>query len=974
MEDKMEEESYKGFQLMEQRKIEEIEGVGRWLYHEASGVNILALVNKDVHKVFSVNFMTLPEDNKGAAHIVEHAVCCASQKYPLKETFMAASQGSICTTMNACTYPDRTMYYVASAHEKDLLGIADVFMDMVFHPKIKENSLYFLQEGWHYQYNEEEDALELSGVVYNEMLGEYGEASSYLQLYELETLFPDTCYQYDAGGLPEEIYKLTEEEFMAFYERYYVGENATITLYGDLDLEKVLAYLDENCLQNIKRGKRSQKPETQRTFEKPHYTMGYYPTTLEHAPTLMSLSFVIGESTSCETRLAFEILEQMLLRSTASPLLSQLIMEKKLGMSLSDGGYDSCRMQPVFSITLKGGDDKNAIAFEEETMAVLEKIVSQGLSTELIDAAIESLEFELRETDASYEPIGLIYSEMMLSSYLYGGNPFNHIAYKEALEHIKAKCHKGYFEGIIQKYFIENTHRSLNVVKPSKLIQESIEQEKETYLDKVKHELGTKGLEEIKQMQEWLDEEQLKENEEELFETLPQLHLQDMPLKLVKAKAWEKQLEGCPIRFHEEETKDIIYLHFLWEASGFSMRERQMIGLLAHVFSYIGTQSHTYVETENQINKLSGGFHAAVHGYSRYKDNELLPIFKISCKVMKHHFEELMNLIEELVLETCFDEKEKLRELMGHIVYELERSFSGAPEYRATQRIYSYLCKQGVFEDQVSGIAFYNFMKEVYTHFDAHYELLRTELLGLMDEIFKRGRMKIAVTAQKEEKERIEKGLTAFIRHLSDEPLECSKEEGLELYTAHEGFINGQDGQAIAKGINMKAYGLTYKGQYEVISNILENTYLWDRIRLQGGAYGCDVMLSKEGYLIICSYCDPNLSETLNTYDEIGAYLRGITLSRETIERTMVSTLGAMIAPCSMEQKSERMCTYFVTGMPQEERQVIYDQIRQTTLRDFHEMSQLFEYMKDEGVVCVIGNKEKLTELNSSLKLIDLNI
>lgn len=967
-------EIYEGFRLLEERKIEEIEGSGRWFYHEASGINVLALQNKDTHKVFSVNFATLPNNNKGAAHIVEHAVCCSSKKYPLKETFMAASQGSICTTMNACTYPDRTMYYVAGTHEKDLMGMANVFLDMVFHPSIEDSSQYFLQEGWHYQYDEETDTLDISGIVYHEMLGEYGEADSYLQRYEMETLFPSTPYQYDAGGLPEDIIKLTEEEFLDFYHTYYVGANATITLYGDFNLEEVLRAFNRESLRDIKKGQKSLPPISEPSFKEPRYTVGYYPTMLQNAPTLMSLSFVVGDSTDCEMRMAFEILEQMLLRSTASPLLKTLIMEEQLGISLSDGGYDSCRKQPVFSITLKGVDSKNVGLFEKQTLAVLETLVINGLDPALIDAAIESLEFELRETDASYEPIGIVYSEMMLSSYLYGGHPFNHICYRDALAHIKEQCHKGYFENLIKEYLLNNKHRSLTVVMPSQTMQEEKETNKEKALRASRVSLGKVGLANIIKMNEWLEAEQLIENEEADLKKLPCLTLEDMPKALERFKVKEVSVEKCPICFHEEETKDIIYLHFLWDVRGMTTEECQDMGLLAHVFSYIGTAQHKYNEIENRINTLSGGFHVAVNTYTSNKDRNLLPTFKVSCKVIKSQLEAFLKLMTEVVTQTIFEEKEKLKELIGHIVYEMERSFTGAPEYRATQRTYTYLCKQAVYEDQVAGIAFYEYIKVIYENYDQVYEQLKNRLEAVMKEIFKRQRLKISITGPASTESLVLDAIKPFILSLSDEEPSYEEKMALKLYKGNEGFFNGQEGQAIAQGIDFKKHGIDYKGQYEVVANILENTYLWDRIRLQGGAYGCDVMLSKEGYLIICSYCDPHLQSTLQTYSRIGDYLKHIKIKKETIERAIISTLGAMIAPCSMEQKSERMCTYFITGMTQEERQLIYDQIKQTSLDDFHEMSKIFKQLAKEGPICVLGNKEKLQEQKSRFKLIDLKI
>ena len=969
-----EKREYWGFELIETQTITEIEGEGKWLKHSKSGINVLVLQNHDPHKVFSIQFGTNPKDNKGAAHIVEHAVCCASKKYPLKEAFMAASQGSISTTMNACTYPDRTMYYVASAHEKDLLGMAEVFLDMVFHPCLEDSSQYFFQEGWHYIYDEEMNKLDFSGVVYHEMLGEYGEGSSYLQHYEMETLFPNTSYQYDAGGLPEEIVKLSEKEFIDFYHEFYVGDNATIVLYGDLNLENILKSLDQKSLQNVRRGKKALPPKVEMCFEKPQYTAGYYPSANEQSPVLMSLGFVVGNNINCEERLALEILEQMLVRSAASPLLKGLVVEDQLGMSLSEGGLDSCRQQPVFSIVLKGGQKENALLFERRTLEILEEMVSKGIDLALIDAALESLELELKEADASYEPIGIVYSEMVLSSYLYGGHPFTHIAYKTALAHIKAHSHKGYFEKLIKEKLLLNSHRSLTVVMPNQQMQKDKELKKEQFLEKAREQLGPKGLEEISKMNQWLEALQLEENDESLLKTLPHLTLKDMPTKLPKFKLEQNLVDSIPIQYHSEKTKEIIYFHFLWQAKHLSMVQRKDLGLLAHIFSYVGTKEKSYAEVENTVNTLSGGFRAGLHAYTTYQNSEVLPVFKISCKVLKEHLVAFMAFYKELLTTTHFNEEKRLKELIGHIVYEIERSFEGAPEYRATQRVYTYLCKQGVFEDEVEGIAFYQYIKNLYDHFETSYEPLKERLTKLMDEIFKVKRLKIAITAPSHLKQTIFIQLETLLSSLNqDEPIQ-QREEIQDCYEGNEGFYNGQEGQSIAKGISLKESGLTYRGQYEVVANILENTYLWDRVRLQGGAYGCDILLSKEGYLVICSYCDPQLEKTLLIYDGICSYLSHLKLEESAIERAVVSTLGAFISPESMEQKSERACLYFVTGTPQEERQKIYHEIRQTTLKDFHEMSHVFEALRKNGKVCIWGSKENLQTLKSKFRLIDLRL
>lgn len=971
---KKEGESIEGFRILESKRINEIDGVGEVFYHEQTGVTVICLKNQDPHKVFCINFLTLPENNKGTAHIVEHAVCCASKKYPLKETFVAVGQGSICTTMNACTYPDRTMYYVASPHEKDLLGIAEVYMDLVFQPCIEEESKYFLQEGWHYILSEIETPLEVSGVVYHEMIAEYGEASSHLLHYEMESLFPDTIYQYDSGGIPEEIIQLSEKEFLEFYRKHYIGSNAVITVYGDIQIEAVLSMLNRTALKSVRKGEPLQPIVKQPAFEAPRYQVAYYPTALKKAPSLLSMSFVVGDCMDCELRLAFEILEHMLIRSTASPLLKALIIEQNLGVSLSDGGYDSCRKQPVFTITLKGGEKEQAILFETTILKVLTQLVEQGIDPKLIDAAIKTLEFELRETDASYEPIGILYSEMILSSYLYGGAPFSHLCYESSLEHIRHLKHKGYFEGMIKKYLLENPHRLLTVLLPSESLYEQKEKDKEEQLEDYKTHLKQDELEALVKLNDWLEEEQLKENEEDLLKKLPHLKLEDMPTVLPTLNLKTIQLAGCELMYHEEETKDIAYIHFLWDARVITKDEIKDLGLLAHIFTYIGTETKSYSEIENEINTYTGGMNCAVHAYHLEGQERCQPIFKLSCKILCHQIQAFVPLMNDLLGHTTFKEKEKLRELLGHIVYELERSFTGAPEYRASQRLYTYLSAQGVYEDTVSGIGFYEYVKEIYERFDAQYEVIIQRLETVMKKIIQRNNMKLCMTAPKAQKDKIMHALEQVINELSiNENLPIFEIDSVR-YSGNEGFYNGQDGQAVAQGIRFTDYGYQYHGQFEVISNVLENTYLWDRVRLQGGAYGCDIMISREGYLVICSYCDPHLETTLEVYSGIGEYLRKISLDEAAIERAVITTLGAMIAPISMEQKSERACMYFITGMTQEKRQVIYDEIKQTCLKDFKEMSELFDQIETHGYICILGNKEKLMTQKNRLSLIDLNI
>lgn len=966
-----------GFRLIESHEVKEIDSIASKFVHEKTNVTLLTLINKDPHKVFTVNVQTLPTDNKGTAHIIEHSVCCASKNYPLKETLMALEQGSICTTINACTYSDRTMYYAAGSNQKDLLGVMGVYMDLIFEPLMEQDSTYFYQEGWHYEINEEEQ-LEISGVVYNEMLGIYSEPGSYLKYYELAALFEETPYCYDAGGLPTEIITLSEKELLDFYKRHYVGDNTILTLYGNYDLEEVLEKLNQDYLKGVKKGQAFELIEDKKSFTSPHYTVAYYPNTLTNAPTLASLCFVVGGCKDPEERLALEILEHILLRSTASPLSKALIIDRELGISLSDGGYDSCRTQPVFSITLKGTTKEKALHLEEEIMAILRELSQKGIDPKLIEAAIHTLTFELRERDDTYEPMGISYSEMMVTSLYAKGNAFEQLHHERALEKIRVNASKGYFEKLIDRYFLQNNHRVLTILIPSKPLQQEQEAALEAKLEQQYLQMSDKEKEKLEALNERMNEKQLEENSEEALRKLPHLTREDLPKQLERMQLERCQIEDCTVQVHLDDTKGVNHFHFLWQADHIPESEWQVLGLLAHIFTYVGTKQQSFSELENTINSQTGSLTTALHAYQLEDGSKVVPIFKVSGKVLTEDLSQLENLLYDIFTQTQFTEKEKLKELIGHIVYEFESSFVGAPEYRTVQRVYAYLSPEGRYEDEVAGMQFYHKMKDILNDFDKAYPELVRALETVYTRLINKTQLKVSLSCSTQDQQAFLTVITRLIKRLPGSTV-CNlvnmkqwfKEQPL---LANEGFINGQDTQAVALGVFYKQKDTTYRGQMEVVANVLENMYLWDRVRLQGGAYGCDIMLTKEGYLSICSYCDPHCIETLEIFKSIGTYLKQMKLSQEIIDRAIISTLGAMLMPEGISQKSERAAAYMITGGSDEIRQHIYDEIRETTLEDFHQTACIFNHLAEQGMICIMGNKEKLEKEKATLTLIDLDI
>lgn len=955
-------QQYKGFKLLQEEYIEEVEGIGRVLRHERTGATIINVSNKDPHKVFCVAFRTPAENNKGIPHIVEHTVCCASKKYALNETFMALEKGSVCTALNACTYPDMTMYYGASLSEKDLNGIMKVYMDMVFNPLMKEEPRLFAQEGWHYTIDEETGAVGVSGVVYHEMQGEYGEATTRLEYALSQALFKDIHYRFEAGGVPKDIISLSYEEFMAFYEKYYVPSNCVIYLYGDMDLEKQLDDLETECLNDLPETKGQEiyyKEIMQEAPDAPMYVNAHYPAEEEENQTLMSLSFVIGTAYDAELRLAFELLEHMLLRSSASPLAKAIVVDGKLGISLGEGGYDTSRFQSVFSISLKGANEDQGETFEKIVLEELERLVREGIDEELIEAALHTLAFELKEVDASYDPVGLQYGEMIFNSYLYGGEPFIHLKYKSHVEKIKECKHKGYFEALIKKYFLENNHRVLTVLSPNSLLIEEEQAQLEQHLLAYEKTLTEEEKSILLQVNEDLEAMQMVQNSEEKLKSLPQLKKEELEINVVPIHQKQMHIDPFAYHFHEEDTKGIAYIHLLFNTQSIKEEDLLYLGILGHLLTYIGTKDMNYQVLENKINRLTGGMNCSLQAYTHLDKNCYQPYFKITSKVLIEEITQWKALMLAILKETIFTEKDKIKEILGNVQYEIARSFEGAPEYRATRRVFAFFAPAGQYEDVVSGVRFYEFIKTFMKDFETQYETIMAKVEVIYKQVMNQQNLMIFVTAPQKEAGFLEQELIALGMSLpnSHYPKQAYH---LELAAKSEAYCTMQKVEAIAKGFSFKEAGFNYHGAMEVAAHIIESIYLWNRIRLQGGAYGCDILISRDGHIVTCSYCDPNLGNTLKVFEGIGEFLRNLQLEESELERYIIHTVGTMQVPMSMEQKSERALMYTLCGMTTLQLENVIIQVLNTNLKQIQALAKVFDAFAKAPYLCVIGGKSQI--------------
>lgn len=965
---------YHGFTLIEQTKLEELQSQGQVFYHQKSGATLITINNQDQHKAFSISFKTPPSDNTGVAHIVEHAVCCASRRYPLKDAFIEFEKGSLCTSLNACTYSDMTMYYGASLNDKDLMHLIEVYMDLVFHPLIHKESFYFKQEGWYYALRDAKEAIDFSGVVYHEMQSEYSDASTFLEMGIKESLFPDTPYRYDSGGVPEAITTLQEKDFLDFHKHYYTASNCTLYLYGDGQLEEQMALLDEQYLSKMVKEDIDVYLPLQQPFDHPKREVMRYPS-IEKAEdgkdAILNLSFVIGTAENVTLRLAFEIVEHMLLKSAASPLAKALVGEQALGKSLEEGGYDCSKRQPTFSITLKGTSSCCEEDFKERIFKVLTELVREGIDEKLLLASIHTIEFALKEGENPYEAKGILYSEMIQNSTLYGGEVFAHLAYKESLAYIKDNAQKGYFENLIKQYFLKNKHFTLILLEPSLELLEEREILVSQKLKQYKESLTKKELKLLIAATKALDQWQETPVPQEAFKYLPILKKEDLKRTVEPVALQKERIGTTPFTFQPYKTNGIVYIHLLLDTTAVMEEDIPYIGLLSHLLTYVSTKRYHCDTLENLINTHTGGVNCSINTYkSHEKSGQHKPLFKVSSKIFVEELPLFTKIMTEILKETLFEEHHKIKEIMMALQYDMKRSFEEAPEYRATKRLYTYFSWEGAYEEQVAGLDYYRFIKLINKDFDQKIEDVCEKLIKVYRQIMDRGNLTVSVTAEEIHYERIKKDMSCLIEGLKEEKM-AHHTYGLVPTIKREGYLTSNSLQTVVKGFDFKKLGYPFNGQLYVVAALLESTYLWDKVRLQGGAYGCDVLVDREGTITLCSYADPHLIKTLGIYDGIGNFLRKLSVDEKELTKYIIGTIGALDMPLTAEQASERAISYHLSSITTEIAQKEREEILNMIPDDVKRFADLFDAVMAQDAFCIMGNVQSIKKQKAIFKTID---
>lgn len=951
----------KAYKVYEKQTIEELKAEAYLMEHIKTGARVVVISCNDENKVFSIGFRTPPENSKGIPHILEHSVLCGSKKYPAKSTFVELNKGSMNTFLNAMTFPDKTIFPIASCNDSDFKNLMSVYTDAVFRTNIYDRKEIFLQEGWHYQLNSHDSDLMYNGVVYNEMKGAFSLPETILNQENMRSLLPNTPYSHVSGGSPDFITDLSYEELLNFHSRYYHPSNSYIYLYGDMDVEERLKWLDENYLSKYEKVSIDSRIPMQAPFNTMsestlHYTIGDDES--EKDNTYLSYNSVIGVANDNELAIAFDILNYSIL-GTNGAKLKQVILDKGIAKSV-EGNYNSSIQQPIFSIIAKNSNEESKVCFLNTIRETLQNIVKNGIDKDTLNAAINMFEFQYKEADFGRMPKGLVYAYQVYNSWLYDDkHPFEHLKFNKIFINLKKKVNEGYFESLIEKYILNNSHSSFVQVIPQKGLMAKKEKELKEKLDLYKKSLSEKEIEQLIDNTNKLKEYQESSSKREDIEAIPVLSIEDINPKVQPLYQNIHKLEGITIIHHDIFTNGIGYLKLSFDIKNIPSALIPYMGILRQVLGAVDTEKHNYLQLSNIINMNTGGISAYLKFYADSKGKDgFKAAFEINAKVLYEKLGFAFEIISEIINTSKMDNSKRLYEIISDIKSQLQMWLQSSSHMAAVLRSLSYNSAISYYEEIVSGIYFYHFIEDMEKNFENKKELIAKNLKELMKYIFRQEKMTISYTSETEGYKYLEEQIISFKTKLYTDEI---KEETFKFTPArlNEGFKTSSTVQYVAQSGNYRNEFL-YTGALKVLNVLLSYDYLWPNIREKGGAYGCMMNFQRNGNAYVVSYRDSNLSKTYEVYEHIPEFLRNLSIDEKDIIRYIIGAIKELDMPMTPYSKGNYSFSCYMSGITERDIQKERDEVLGTTKDVLISLSSLMEAVLKQRNICTIGNEEKI--------------
>ncbi len=953
--------SNNNFTLIEEREIPQQNSRGFLYRHNKTGAEVLSICNKDENKVFGISFKTPVDDSTGVPHILEHSVLCGSKKYPVKEPFVELLKGSLQTFLNAFTFPDKTCYPVASQNVQDFYNLIDVYIDAVFYPRITPE--IFAQEGHHLELKDKNDLPIYKGVVYNEMQGAYASPERILMEEAQHSLFPDTTYGFESGGDPEIIPELTYEQFKQFHADYYHPSNSRIFFYGDDDPEKRLELVEE-YLNEFDKSTSVPKIKTQGKIKNPEDVVQSYATNEDNGKGgYFAMNWLLPETTSVQENFALHILEKILIGSSASPLRKALL-DSNLGDDITGIGLEDEIKELYFSTGLKGINPEDAPQVEALILETLEEITADGIDPELVEATVNKIEFTLKENNQGSFPRGIVTMLTALNSWLYGKSPFLLLDYKDTLEKVKSKLQdKNYLPSLITKYFIKNKNRTSVLLKPDFKLSQAREAKMSEKMKAIKEKMSTDEIDELIKETNRLIGLQGQADSAEALATIPALGVKDLDkkTKIIHSKIWH---QDPVVLTHSFDTNGITYVDIGFKIDAVPEELVSYLAIYGNCLLKMGTEVEDYTSFSKRVNKETGGisFQPVILSLDDKTGSTSHLFFR--GKALDSKIGKLFAIFEDFLTKPNFGDRGRLKQIFSEQKAGLENGIIPSGHRFVEQRLRASLTPINSFKEKISGIDYFFFLKETLENFEEKSDKIIDNLKALHEIIISKDNSFLNITGDQQ-------GIDFALAQIPElqEALPDSQptkaRQLLQPIAGFEGFSLPGGINYVSKGINLYENGFNYSGAVAVIIRHLRTSFLWDKVRVQGGAYGAFASFDRlTGVISFASYRDPNLKETLDIYDAVTNYLLNVELTPEEIGKDIIGTIGDLDGYLLPDQKGFSSVQRYLMGLTDEKRQTMRDEVLNTSIGDFRLLGKALRDFSDQGKITVLGSKDKIGEFS----------
>ena len=941
------------FELIEKKYLKNI-NTNAYLYeHVKTCARLVFFENDDINKSFSISFKTIPYNDNGIFHILEHSVLCGSAKYPVKEPFVELLKGSFNTFLNAMTFPDKTMYPVSSKNEKDLEILMDIYLDAVFNPNLKNNPNILAQEGWHYHLEDKEDELIYKGVVYNEMKGAYSSVDEVLDQYVTEHLFSDTSYKYSSGGKPEAIPSISQEEFLETYNYNYHPSNSYIFLYGDLNVEQYLNHIDSYLNNYEYKDYSDYSLSRQENFTADIVKRTYFNEDVKDKA-YVAYNYILGDSNEFSKIENIDIIDDILLGSSNTEFRKYFIDNNICEDVYSYVQKD--RKETVYSIIFKYVSDDKLESLDAEYKSLLKGIIDKGFDYEQVQASINKKNFSIKEEiNKTSSPKGVSYAIRLLRTWLYSeDNILDAFDLDNVISHLQENCVNKQYETLAKQFLIENSKQAILHLIPT------LEKEnKEKDLVEYKATLSETELEDIvkntKSLQEWQNSTDKKED----LEKIKSVNAKEVELKNPFEETFFEEYKGINFSHYDTVTNGISYSKLLFDISDFEVEQLQYASVLSYLLFNFNTKNKTEAEVIKEIGANLGGISSYVDVFRKHKSEECEVKFIISAKNLVEKAGELAKILDETTLYADFEDKEALYNVLLEIKLMLESRFKNSGHAFVARRISGFYNPQSKLASYHGEYDFYLFISELVNNYEQNSDKIKEQLYTVTNLIFNQARLLVNFVGNKEEYTNFKETISSY---LAKYPSELDKQKGLEIKLEEQGYSEGFYFDSLVQYVGAGYNINDYTGTYLVLRHILSLDYLWNNVRVKNGAYGSGVIFNAFGDFNLWSYRDPNLTETLEIYYNINNYVANIDADEKDLNKYIIGTLNSLDVLMSPSAQAAYSLNKYITDSPFEVYDKLVNEIKNTTVEDLRKLATEFENIKSKAYTCVLGSKDKVLE------------